>query len=215
MDCSTLGFPALQDLPEFAQTHFHWVDDAIQPSHTLLPTSLAFNLSQHQLLFGCSAVSDSLWPRGLQINRLLCPWNSPGKNTGVGCHFILQGIFGTQGLNPCVLCVLHWQADYLPTEPPGSPAWGSFPMSWLFTSGGQSIGASASTSVLPMHIQGWFPLGVTGLISLLCKGLSKVFSSTTVQKHQFFSAQPSLWSNSYLCMLLLNHFSRVQLCATP
>ena len=133
MDCSTLGFPALQDLPEFAQTHFHWVDDAIQPSHTLLPTSLAFNLSQHQLLFGCSAVSDSLWPRGLQTNRLLCPWNSPGKNTGVGCHFILQGIFGTQGLNPCVLCVLHWQADYLPTEPPGSPAWGSFPMSQLFT----------------------------------------------------------------------------------
>ena len=69
---------------------------------------------------------------------------------------------------------------------------GSFPMSWLFTSGGQSIEASAS--VLPVNSQGWFPLGLTGFISLQSKGLSEVFSSTTIQKHQFFSAQPSLWS---------------------
>ena len=62
----------------------------------------------------------------------------------------------------------------------------------------QSIGASASTSVFPMNIQGWFPLGLSGLISLLFKGLSRVFSSTTVQKHQFFDAQPSLWSNSHI-----------------
>ena len=66
---------------------------------------------------------------------------------------------------------------------------GSFPMSQLFTSGGQSIGVSASASVLPMNIQNWFPLGWTGWISLQSKGLSKVFSSTTIQKHQFFSAQ--------------------------
>ena len=76
------------------------------------------------------------------------------------------------------------------------PASGSFPMSQLFTSGGRSIGVSASASVLPMNIQDWFPLGLTGLISLQSKGLSRVFSNTTVQKHQFFSAQPSLWSNS-------------------
>ena len=74
----------------------------------------------------------------------------------------------------------------------------TFPMSWLFTSGGQSIGASASSSVLPMNIQGWFPLGLNGLTSLLSKGLSRIFSRNTIQKHQFFGAQLSLWSNSHI-----------------
>ena len=74
------------------------------------------------------------------------------------------------------------------------PAWGSFPMSWLFPSGGQSIGASASESVPPMNIQDWFPLGFTGLISWQSKGLSRVFLNTTVQKHPIFSTQPSLWT---------------------
>ena len=69
------------------------------------------------------------------------------------------------------------------------PASEYFPMSQFFTSDGQSIGASASASVLPINIQGWFPLGLTGLISLLSKGLSRNFSSTTVQRHQFFSIQ--------------------------
>ena len=78
------------------------------------------------------------------------------------------------------------------------PASEYFPVSWLFTSGGQNIGASASASVLPMNIQGWFPLGLTRLISLLSKGLSRVFSSTTVQKYQFFGTQPTLWSNSHI-----------------
>ena len=78
------------------------------------------------------------------------------------------------------------------------PASGSFPVRWLFASGGQSIGAPISVSVLPMNVQGWFPLELTGLISLLSKGLSRVFSNTTVQKHQFFSAQLSLWSNSHI-----------------
>ena len=73
----------------------------------------------------------------------------------------------------------------------------------FLTSGGQSIGASASASVLPMNIQGWFPFRWTGWISLLSKGLSRVLSSTTVQKHQFFSAQPSLWSNSHIHIWLL------------
>ena len=83
-----------------------------------------------------------------------------------------------------------------------SPVSGSFPMSRLFASSGQSIGASAS-SVLLMNIQGWFSLGLTGLISLWSKGLSRVFSNTTVQKQQFFSAQHSLWSNSHIHTWLL------------
>ena len=78
------------------------------------------------------------------------------------------------------------------------PASGSFPVSQFFTSGGQSIGVSASTSVLPMNIQDWFPLGWTGWISLQSKGLSRVFSNTTAQKHQFFHAQLSLQSNSHI-----------------
>ena len=87
-------------------------------------------------------------------------------------------------------------------------------MSQLFKSGGQSIGASTSASVLPMNIQDWFPLGLTGWISLQSKGLSRVFSNTTVQKHQFFSPQPSLWSNSLIYTWLLeNHsFNCMDLC---
>ena len=80
------------------------------------------------------------------------------------------------------------------------PASGSFPVSQFFASGGPRIRASASASGLPMNIQDWFPLGWTGLISLLSKGLSRVFSNTTVWKHQFFSTQPSLWSNSQECV---------------
>ena len=116
MDCSTPGFPVFHHLTELAQTHVHWVSDAIQPSHPLLSPSLpAFNLS--------------------------------------------------------------------------FPPSGSFLMSQLFTSGGHSIGASVSASVLPMNVRGWFPLELTGLTSLLSKGLSTVFSNTTVWKHQFFGAQ--------------------------
>ena len=82
------------------------------------------------------------------------------------------------------------------------PASGFFPMSQLFTSDGQNIVASASAPVLPMNIQDWFPLGLTDLISLQFKGLSRVFS-TTIQKHQFFSVQPSLWSSSHIHAWLL------------
>ena len=127
MDCSMPGFSVRHYLSEFAQTHMHWVSDAIQPSH---PVTLFFCLQPF-------------------------------------------------------------------------PASGSFPTNRLFSSGGQSIGASASASVLPVNIQGWFPLGLSGLISLLSKGLSQVFSSTTVWKHQFFGTQPSLWSNSHICTWLL------------
>ena len=100
-----------------------------------------------------------------------------------------------------------WVGDAIqPSHPLSSPspptlqsftASGSF-LSWLLASGGQSIGASASASVLPVGIQGWFPLGLTGLISLQSKGLSRVFSSTTFQKHQFFGTQLSSQSNSHI-----------------
>jgi len=129
MDCSTPDLPAHHLLPEFTQTHVHWVADAIQPSHLLSsPSPPAFNLSQHQGLF-------------------------------------------------------QWVK--------------------LFTSGGQNTGASASASVLPMNIEDWSPLGWTGWISLLSKGLSRVFYNTTVQKHQFFSVQLSLRSNSHIHTWLL------------
>ena len=92
--------------------------------------------------------------------------------------------------NHLILC--HFFSSWLQFFPVS----GSFPMSQLFTSGGQSIRASASASVFPMNIQGWFLLGLTGLISLQSKGPSRVFSGTTIWKHQFFGAQPSLWSNT-------------------
>ena len=134
-------------------------------------------------------MSDFLWPHGLQHTRLPCPSLSPGVS-----------------LDSCPLS--RWCHPTISSSVPFSscpqsfPASGSFLMSQLFASGGQSIGDSASASVLPMNIQGWFPLGLTGLMPLLSKGLSRVFSSTTVWKHQFFSAQPSLWSNSHICMWL-------------
>ena len=112
MDCSMTGLPVHHHLPEFTQTHVHWVGDVIQPSQALSSPSSAFN-----------------------------------------------------------------------------PASGSFQMSQLFISGGQSIGVSASKSVLPMNIQDWFPLGRNGWISLQSEGISRVFSNTTVQKYQFFGSQ--------------------------
>ena len=92
---------------------------------------------------------------------------------------------------------------YLTISSFATPSSGSFPMRQVFASGSQSIEALALTSVLPMNIQVWFPLGLTGLISVQPNGLSTVFSSTTIQKHQFFSAQPSLWSNSHIHTWLL------------
>ena len=101
------------------------------------------------------------------------------------------------------LCYLSISSSVTPfsSHPQSFPTSGSFPMSQLFTSGDQRIGASIL--VLPMNGQGWFPLGLTSFISLLFKGLSRVFSSTTVQKYKFFDTQPSLWSNSHICIWLL------------
>ena len=134
-------------------------------------------------LFHRSVMSNSSWPCGLHQARLPCPSLFPGV-----CS------------NSCLLnlwCHLTVLSSVIPFSscPQFFPASGSFLMSQLFTAGGQSIGASASASVLPMNIQDWFPLGLTDLIFLQFKGLSRVFSSTTIQKHQFFSAQPSLGSS--------------------
>ena len=130
--------------------------------------------------FNGSVVSDSLWPHELQHTRFPCPSPTPKVHP-----------------NPCSLT--RWYHPTISSTvvpfsscPQSFPASGSFPMSQLFASGGQGIGVSASTSVLPMNIQDWSPLGWTGWISFQSKGLSKVFSNTTVQKHQFFSTQLSL-----------------------
>ena len=104
----------------------------------------------------------------------------------------LMSIESVMPSNHLILCVPFSSC------PQRFPASGSFPMSQLFASCGQSIGASTSASVLPMNIQGWFPLGWTGWISLQSKGLSRVSSNTTVQKHQFFSTQLSSQSNSHI-----------------
>ena len=123
----------------------------------------------------------TLWPHELQHARPPCPSPTPGvcSNSCPMCRWCYSTISSS------VTC--------FSSCPQSFPASGSFLMSWLFTSGDQSFGVSASTSVLPVNIQGWFPLGLTGLmISLQFKELSRVFSRTTVQKHQFFSAQPSL-----------------------
>ena len=96
------------------------------------------------------------------------------------------------------------------------PASGSFPMSWLFTAGGQSTSSSASATALPVNIQDWFPIGLTDLISLQSKGLSgRVLFSTTVQMHQFFETQPSLWTNSHIHTWLLERkhsFDYIEFC---
>ena len=142
------------------------------------------------LLFSFLVVSDSLWPHRLQHVRLPCPSLSPGVGSN---SYPLSWWFRptiSSSVAPFSSCFQSF------------PASGSFPMRRLFTSGGQS-GASASVAVLPMNIQDWFPLGLTGWISLLSKGLSRVFSNSTVQKHQFFDTQPSLWSNSYIHTWLL------------
>ena len=143
-------------------------------------------------------MSHSLWPHGLQHARLPCPSSSPGVSSNScplsqWCHPTISfsvALFSCPQSFPASQGLFQWVR--------------SFPVSWLFPSGGQSFGASASATVLPMNIRGWYPLGLTGLISLLSKGLSRVFSRTIVQKHLFFSTQPHLWSNSHIHIWLLD-----------
>ena len=143
------------------------------------------------LLFHHQVMSDSLWHHGLQHARLPSP-SLPPRVCSNSCPL-------GQRCHPTISSSVTPFSSYLQYF----PALGSFPVSWFFTSGTQSIGDSASASALPVNIQRWFPLGLIGLISLLSKGLSRVFSGPIVQKHQFFGAQPSLRSNSYICTWLL------------
>ena len=130
-------------------------------------------------LFSCSVVSDSLRLHGLQHARLPCPSPSP-RACSNSCTLSQWGHPTiSSSVVPFCSCLQSF------------PASGSFPMSWLFASDCQSIGASASASVLPMSIQNWFPLGLTSLVFLQSKGLPRVFSNITVQKHQFFGIQLS------------------------
>ena len=134
----------------------------------------------------CSVVSKSLWPQESQHARPPCPSPTPRVypnpcSLSQWCHPAISS-----SVNPFSSC------------PQSFPASGSFPMSQLLAWGGQRIGVSASASVLPMNTQDWSPLGWTGWISLQSKGLSRVFSNTTVQKNQFFEAQLSLPSNSHI-----------------
>ena len=136
-----------------------------------------FSNFNQSVQFSCSVVSDSLQPHGLWHTRLPCP--SPTTRAYS---------------NSCPLSwwchpTISFSAVPFSSCPQSIPASGSFLVSQFFASGSQSIGVSTSTSVLPMNIQAWFPLGLTGWISLQSKGLSRVLSNTTVQKHQFFGAQ--------------------------
>ena len=140
--------------------------------------------------FSRSVVSDSLWRHESQHARPPCPSPTPRVHSD-SCSL-------SHWCHPAISCSVVPFSSCLQSF----PASGSFPMS-QFVSGGQNIGVSASASVLPVNIQDWFPLGWTRWISLQSKGLSRVFSNTTVQKHQFFSTQLSLYSNSHIHTWLL------------
>ena len=140
--------------------------------------------------FSHLVLSDFLRPHELQDDRLPCPSPTPGACSNSGplsqwCHPTISS-----SVVPFSSCLQSF------------PASGSFPMSQFFASGGQNIGVKASASVLPMSTQAWSPLELTGLVSLQSKGLSRVFSNTTVQKHQFFGTQLSLQSNTHIHTLL-------------
>ena len=147
-------------------------------------------LASCSVQFSCSVVSNSLQLHGLQHTRPSCP--SPISGVYLNSRPLSQWCYPTisSSVVPFSSCLQNFTAS------------GSFQMSQLFTSGGQSIGVSASTSVLPINTQDWC-LGWTGWISSQSKGLSRVFSNTTLQKHQFFGAEPSIWSNSYIHIWLL------------
>ena len=142
--------------------------------------------SDTSVQFTRSVASDSLWPCELQHARPPCPSPTPGVHPNTcpsswWCHPTISS-----SVVPFSFCPESFSAS------------GSFQISQLFSSGGQRSGVSASASILPMNTQDWSPLGWTGWISLLSKGLSRVFSNTTVQTHEFFSAQLSSLSNSHI-----------------
>ena len=187
-----MSFHSLQDIYDTEENALDWstiyrIKLGKEPSPEQVPGLLMYKLKfaiiwicVFSIQFSRSVVSDSLWPHEPQ--RARTPYPSPAPRVYP---------------NPCPLskwCHPTISSSIIPFSfcPQSSPASGSFPMSQYFTSDGQSIGVSTSTSVLPLNAQDWSPLGWTGWISLQSKGLSRVFPNTTVQKHQFFSAQLSL-----------------------
>ena len=151
----------------------------------------------HSVQFSCSVVFYSLQLHELQHARPPCPSPTPGAYPTHVC-WVRDAIRDSW-------CYPTISSSVIPFSscPQSFPASGSFQISQLFAPGGQSIRVSASTSVLPMNTQDWSPLGWTGWISLQSKGLSRIFSNSTVQKYQFFGAQLSLWSNSHIHTWLL------------
>ena len=153
------------------------------------------------LLFSHQVMSESLWPRRLKHARFLCLPLSPGVCSNScplirWCYLTISSSAAASSF-----CLQSFLAS------------GSFPISWLFVSNGQNIRASTSALVLPMNIQDWFPLGLTGLISLESKLLSRVFPSTTIQKHQFFGAQPYVPTLTSIHDYWKNHsFDFIDLC---
>ena len=168
-----------------------WHNYVSFPLHGRILQSGSFSSKWGTVQFSHSVVSDSLWPHELLHARLPCPSPTPEAYSNScplswWCHPTIA--FSVIPFSACLQSF---------------PASASFRVSQFFTSGGQNIAVSASASVLPMNIQDWSSLGWTGWVSLQSKGLSRVFSNTTVQKHQFFDAQLSLWSNSNIHTWLL------------
>ena len=161
------------------------MSDSVTPWTVAHQVPLSMELSRQEfwlLLFSCEVVSDFLPPHELQHTRLPHPSLSPGVSSN------------SRPLSQWCDPTISFSVTPFFSCPPSIPASGSFPVSWLFTSSGQSTEATASVSVVPMNIQDRFPLRLTILISLQSKGLSRVSSSTTVLNHQLSGAQPSLSS---------------------
>ena len=163
-----------------------YVSSSIMVSSGYMPSSGTAGSYGSSIQFSCSVVSNSVRHHESQHARPPYPSPTPGVHPN-SCP-------SSQWCHPAI------SSSVVPFSscPQSLPASESFPMSQLFAWGGQSIGVSALASVLPKKSQGWSPSEGTGWISLKSKGLSRVFSNTTVQKHQFFSAQPSSQSNSHI-----------------
>ena len=198
MGLQRVGHDWVTNIHTQSRSHHPYISDHHWCYHTGRSSKLQYGLVEYRnrcssifhlfssVQFSHSVMFDSLWPHESQHARPPCPSPTPGVHSNScpssrWCHPAISS-----SVIPFFSCLQSF------------PASGSFPVSQLFTSGGQSIGVSASTSVLSMNTQDWSPLGWTGWISLQSKGLSRIFSNTTVQKHQFFGAQLSSQSNFHI-----------------